>query len=343
MMMLAAFVLKNFVKVILQRCQRSSQCPMCLQSINLKDPTSQELLEAVERERNFRAAPSRNATIFRHPTLGDFELQHLPVGASDSDLEERIIQHLAAAAAMGRTHHFSRRDVQRNRQSSHGRPHFLVFSTHPGAPSSGHVSSSPTEVGGENEPAAVSVANPSSPIAFCGDPPPQQNLQFPSAVMDQGSSASGSAIMRTNHQGMSFNNRTASHSSSPNEDRGGPSEFQSFSESLKSRLNAVSMRYKESISRSTRGWKERLFSRSSSDLGSEIRREVNAGIASVSCMMEHLETGDNSRANQVSVPTRSTDYSVAERSNQNNANTGRQSPLNESNTLASCAASPAST
>lgn len=170
---------------------------------------------------------------------------------------------------------------------------------------------------------------------------------------------------------------TASHSSSPNEDRGGPSEFQSFSESLKSRLNAVSMRYslwndplfifavvyvwsfpffsfsnffwtlifryKESISRSTRGWKERLFSRSSSDLGSEIRREVNAGIASVSCMMERIETGDNSRANQVSVPTRSTDYSIAERSNQNNANTGRQSPLNESNTLASCAASPAST
>lgn len=134
-------------------------------------------------------------------------IMQLPVGASDSDLEERIIQHLAAAAAMGRTHHFSRRDVQRNRQSSHGRPHFLVFSTHPGAPSSGHVSSSPTEVGGENEPAAVSVANPSSPIAFCGDPPPQQNLQFPSAVMDQGSSASGSAIMRTNHQGMSFNNR----------------------------------------------------------------------------------------------------------------------------------------
>lgn len=37
---------------------------------------SQELLEAVERERSFRNT-SRNATIFHHPTLGDFEFQHV--------------------------------------------------------------------------------------------------------------------------------------------------------------------------------------------------------------------------------------------------------------------------
>lgn len=38
---------------------------------------SQELLEAVERERSIRFNQSRNATIFHHPTLGDFELQHV--------------------------------------------------------------------------------------------------------------------------------------------------------------------------------------------------------------------------------------------------------------------------
>lgn len=38
---------------------------------------SQELLEAVERERSFRFNPTRNAAIFHHPTLGDFELQHV--------------------------------------------------------------------------------------------------------------------------------------------------------------------------------------------------------------------------------------------------------------------------
>lgn len=38
---------------------------------------SQELLQAVERERRFRVTPSRNTTIFHHPTLDGFELQHV--------------------------------------------------------------------------------------------------------------------------------------------------------------------------------------------------------------------------------------------------------------------------
>ncbi|KAF9664842.1 hypothetical protein SADUNF_Sadunf16G0060100 [Salix dunnii] len=337
----------NFFKTyLLVLCQRSSECPMCLQSISLKDPTSHELFEAVERERKIRATPSRNATIFHHPTLGDFELQHLPVGVSDSELEERIIQHLAAAAAMGRTRHFGRREGQRNRASSHGRPHFLVFSTHPGAQPSGHVSSSLTQIGAENEPAPVSVASPSTPLTSVGDEPSQQALQSPSVLTDQSSSASGSTAMPANNQGFSFNNRSASNQSSlPNQDRAGPSEFQSFSESLKSRLNAVSMRYKESISRSTRGWKERLFSRNSSmsDLGSEVRREGNAGIATVSSVMEHLETRDNGGDNQASVSNHLTDLSNVERSNQNNAATHIDTQLNEGSTPAACAASSAST
>ena len=54
-------------------------------------------------------------------------------------------------------------------------------------------------------------------------------------------------------------------------------------------------RYKESISKSTKEWKEKLFSRSSSmaDIGSEVRKEVNAGIATVSRMMDRLESRDN--------------------------------------------------
>jgi E3 ubiquitin-protein ligase RHF len=43
-----------------------------------------------------------------------------PVGANDAELEERMIQHLAAAAAMGRRH-FARREGQRNRSSAQGR------------------------------------------------------------------------------------------------------------------------------------------------------------------------------------------------------------------------------
>jgi hypothetical protein len=35
---------------------------------------SQELLEAVEQERNIRANRSHNTAVFHHPMLGDFEV-----------------------------------------------------------------------------------------------------------------------------------------------------------------------------------------------------------------------------------------------------------------------------
>ncbi|KAL2533451.1 E3 ubiquitin-protein ligase RHF2A [Abeliophyllum distichum] len=252
------------LQCILEWCHRSSNCPMCWQAISLKDPTSQELLAAVEQERSFRFTP-RNAAIFRHPTLGDFELQHLPVGMNDPELEDRIIQHLAAAAAMGRTHHVTRREGSRSRLSGHGRPQFVVLSTHPNASSAGSISASPAAGEAEPEAAATTVTIPS---------PVQSNQLSPSS--------SGYFIMPTTRQGIANDNRNyGSQSSLPNQDRAGPSEFQSFSDTWKSRFNAMSMKYKESISKNTRGWKEKLFSRNTSmaDIGSEVRREVNAGIA----------------------------------------------------------------
>ncbi|KAL1541446.1 RING-type E3 ubiquitin transferase [Salvia divinorum] len=265
------------LQCILEWCQRSSNCPMCWQSISLKDPANQELLEAVERERSFRLTPSRNATIFRHPTLGDFELQHLPAGINDAELQERIIQHLAAAAAMGRTHRVARREVSRGRSSAHARPQLVVFS---GAP----PGSSTASGGEETEPIAAAETNPSVPVA--------------SAVGSNQNSASSSRplVGPTSGRGSSnYNRNYASQSSLPNQDRAGPSELQSISDSWKSRFSSMSMKYKESISKSTKEWKEKLFSRSSSmaDIGSEVRKEVNAGIATVSRMMERLESRDN--------------------------------------------------
>ncbi|RWW07459.1 hypothetical protein GW17_00029164 [Ensete ventricosum] len=144
------------------------------------------------------------------------------LGGNDAELEERIMQHLAAAAAMGRVHHISRREGHRGRGGSHRH--------------------------------------------------------------------SQTSISR------SFLYRTFAGQSSPVvHDRPGPSDLQSFSESLRSRLNAVSMRYKESITKSTRGWRERLFSRNSAvaDLGSEARSEVNAGVDTSSRMVDRLETREN--------------------------------------------------
>ncbi|KAE8660349.1 E3 ubiquitin-protein ligase RHF2A [Hibiscus syriacus] len=285
------------LQCILEWCQRSSQCPMCWQPISLKDPTSQELLDSVEREKSFRFNPSRNATIFRHPTLGDFELQHLPVGVNETELEERIIQHLAAAAAMGRARHISRREALRNRSLAQGRrPQFLVFA-HSNEPSSTDPVSSLSPTQSEGEPApAITVGTPSSPARTVGEESLASFTPLPSVQADQLSAlASGPRALSVNDQGTSSNARSPSQSSPNSQDRAGPSEIQSFSESLKSRFNALSTRYKESISRSTRGWKERFFSRNTSmaEIGSEVRREVNAGIATVSRMMERLETRDS--------------------------------------------------
>ncbi|XP_042017357.1 E3 ubiquitin-protein ligase RHF2A-like isoform X3 [Salvia splendens] len=267
------------LQCILEWCQRSSNCPMCWQSISLKDPANQELLEAVERERSFRLTPSRNATIFRHPTLGDFELQHLPAGINDAELQERIIQHLAAAAGMGRTHRIARREGSRSRSSAHARPQFVVFS---GAP----PGSSAASGGEETEQIAAVETNQTVPVASANNMGSIQNS----------ASSSRTVVGPTSGRGSSNDNRSyASQSSLPNQDRAGPSESQSISDSWKSRFSSMSMKYKESISKSTKEWKEKLFSRSSSmaDIGSEVRKEVNAGIATVSRMMDRLESRDN--------------------------------------------------
>ncbi|KAJ6963929.1 E3 ubiquitin-protein ligase RHF2A isoform X1 [Populus alba x Populus x berolinensis] len=300
------------LQCILEWCQRSSQCPMCWQPISLKDPMSQELLEAVEQERSFRLNPSRNATIFHHPALGDFELQHLPVGANDAELEERLIQHLTAAAAMGRRR-IARREGQRNRSSAQGRPQFLVLSSQPNGSPAGSISSSPTQREGEPV-SAIAIATPSSQ-------PLESTLQpitpLSSEALADPCSASASGSSFTNQHANSMDNRSPNQSSPNSQDRAGPSDLQSFSESIKSKFNAVSMRYKESISKSTRGWKERFFTRNTTmaDLGSEVRREVNAGIATVSRMMEHLETRDDNRTGTSSV-SNSVDGSVAESNSQ---------------------------
>ena len=118
-------------------------------------------------ERNLRAAPSRNVAIFRHPAFSDFELQHLPMGVNESEIEARIIQHLVAAA-MARERHLGRREGSRSRSSANGHPHFLIFSTEPSAPPSDPVSAA----GWGTKPAAITVGNPYAPLMLDADEPP---------------------------------------------------------------------------------------------------------------------------------------------------------------------------
>ncbi|CAA3020868.1 E3 ubiquitin- ligase RHF2A-like [Olea europaea subsp. europaea] len=342
------------LQCILEWCQRSSQCPMCWQTISLKDPNCQELLDAVEHERNLRMNPPRNTTIFHHPTLGDFELQHLPVSASDSELEERIIQHLAAAAAMGRTRQLGRREGHRSRSSTQGRPHFLVFSTNPNSSSSS--ASSPAHRGGVGTPPAVMIDGPNSPFITVEDDSAQLTTQPSPAQVDQVTAPTSGSIAVANQPGTSSSNRSPAQTSPNSQDRAGPSDLQSFSDSLKSRLGALSTRYKESITKSTRGWKERLFARNSStpdpstevrsstpDPSTEVRRDVDPDIAPVSRMMDHLEIAEDSGTNIASVSNDMEDSSTPVPAEQHNLEMGGNPSLTEDNAQAPCTSSTAAT
>lgn len=79
------------------------------------------------------------------------------------------------------------------------------------------------------------------------------------------------------------------------------------------------------------------------DLGSEVKRDVNVGIATVSRMMEHLETRDNSRTGAASVSNSLENTSVAELENQHTPETGGDNCLRDANKQASCAAGSSST
>ncbi|XP_073054733.1 E3 ubiquitin-protein ligase RHF2A-like isoform X2 [Primulina eburnea] len=291
---------------IVDWCQRSSECPMCLQPISFKDPTSQELLDAVEHERKLRTNRPRNTSIFHHPTLEDFELQHLAISGSDSELEERIIQHLATSAAMGRARQLARIEGRRSRSYAQGHPHFLVFSTHLNGPSATSVASSANERDGSSTPHIVRIAASNSSLLTIGE---NSTSLVPLPSSDQGS------IVGANQHGISSTNRrspTQTFPSSP--ERVGSLDFQSFSESLKSRVSAWSMKYaknqtlflilyKESLTRSTRGWKEKLFTRSSSAScpSAEVLREVDDGIVHACRLMDHLEIRDEDRTNVASI------------------------------------------
>ncbi|KAG9153546.1 hypothetical protein Leryth_008492 [Lithospermum erythrorhizon] len=291
------------LQCILEWCQRSSECPMCLQPINLKDPSSQELFDAVEHERNMRNQP-RSTAIFHHPSLGDFELQHLPVNATDSELEEQILQHLAAAAAMGRTRHLVRREGQRGRPSPQGHSHYLVFSAPPSATSSAAVSPSEHRTGVGPAPAAI-FCDSDSPLVTVGEDTGQMiTPQSPAPISQVAASALGSSSDSRSHGTPTSSRRSSTQSSPSSQDSVGTSDLQSFSESLKTRLSAISTRYKESITKSTRGWRERLFTRNPSMPESRVEARRGADVATIGNMMERLgTTEDNSTS--MALPTNS--------------------------------------
>lgn len=76
-----------------------------------------------------------------------------------------------------------------------------------------------------------------------------------------------------------------------------------------------------------------------SELGSEAKREANVGIASVSRLMESLETRENNRAVGTSLSSHLEDRSIEEVSDQNNVEASGENSSHDKNAPAACSAS----
>ncbi|KAG7996309.1 hypothetical protein I3843_01G153200 [Carya illinoinensis] len=259
---------------ILEWSQRSKECPICCQLLFLKDPASQELLAAVEIERRSR---SRNiysaAPTALHNFHEDFEVEQGTYYSEDSDFDEHIMQRLSAAASRARYIH--RRE--RHRSSGLGPSQVLAF-TSPANMSPQIYMTSP-----EGYP-NLSYGSPEGGSPSSGMPS-AINFRPPGAVdVDL---VPSTYINRDNPV-----NPRIIYSQTPSDGPGRPSASEIFfPETLKSKLSAASARYKESISKSTRGFKEKLLARNNSvkELSKGVQREMNAGIAGVARLIERLD------------------------------------------------------
>ncbi|XP_044500434.1 E3 ubiquitin-protein ligase RHF1A-like [Mangifera indica] len=261
------------LQCILEWSQRSKECPICWQLFVLQDPASQELLAAVESE---RCPKSRNITSsVPSPFHQEFDFGLDPTYTDYPEIEERVMQHLATAR------YFRRRELQRAAGLDHSQ--VLVFTSAANAP--GMLSSNTT--------------SPDSSCSSSEGDTATSSIQS-AASIQHSSFLSGAAVTRDGP----FRPRVIFRKPQPDSPRGSnPTEILSLSDSIKSKWSAASARYKESISKSTRGLKERLLARNNSvkELSKEVQREMSAGIAGVAKMIERLDLASKRTGN--SVPT----------------------------------------
>ncbi|KAL3505878.1 hypothetical protein ACH5RR_031260 [Cinchona calisaya] len=246
------------LQCILEWSQRSAECPICCRLLVLRDPISQELLAAAKIERSMRSRSNI------HIVHEDSDFNHDASYVNDTVLEEQILRHFAAATGRVRYVNRSRRQTSSGTDSSEIFPSVSF--------ENGNSSGYGLEFGLATSRAPASTVEPElSPV-------------LPSVV----NVTSGTAQNRDGP----VNHRTFFGQQSPDGPwRSSSSEFVAFSESVKAKLSAASARYKESITKSTRGFKEKLLARNTTvkELGRGVQREMSAGIAGVARMIERLD------------------------------------------------------
>ncbi|CAK7326988.1 unnamed protein product [Dovyalis caffra] len=257
------------------RSQRSKECPICWQLLVLKDLASQELLAAVENERRLRSKNLTPASVIAPHLDDDYDVEEDSY-SDDSDFDEHVMQHLAAAAASR-----ARYVRKRERQSStgFGSSQVLAFTSPEHVPTVHQTYTSPEEV--QTLSYGSSVINSPTPGS------PSINIQNLSSVAPPVVNQVSTTAVNS-----PFNPRVLFRQPPTDTPQGqGSLELLSLSDSIKSKWFAASARYKESLSKSTRGIKEKLVARNNSvkELSKEVQREMSAGIAGVARMIERLD------------------------------------------------------
>ncbi|KAL1320231.1 hypothetical protein HN51_064950 [Arachis hypogaea] len=256
---------------ILEWSERSRECPICLQLLSFIDPSSQELLAAVEAEKCSR---SRNiypsSLTSSHIPHEQLNYDYGDSYSDESDIDDQIMQHLVAASSRSRFLH--RRERQRS------------------------SSAGPSEVFVSNPPVHVPAVRPILTISPTGSSSPTSGV--PSTVHIQPPTSAFPPVVgevagiTTAENDVPFKPRVL-YTQSPSESgrRLNTPEMFSIPESFRSKFSAASARYKESITKSTRGLKEKLIAHNASvkELSKGVQREMNAGIAGVARMIERLD------------------------------------------------------
>ncbi|KAJ6721585.1 ZINC FINGER RING/FYVE/PHD-TYPE [Salix viminalis] len=263
------------LQCILEWSQRSKECPICWRPLVLKDHASQELLAAVETERRLRSRNSTPASMVVPHLDDDYDVEQDSY-SDDSDFDEHIMQHLAAAAT-SRARHVHERERQGSNRL--GPSQFIVLTSPEHVPTVQQTYTSPED--GQASSYGSSVINSPTPDTL------SVNIQNLSSVAPPDVNQVSTTAVNS-----PFKPRILFRPPPTDTPEGqGSSEVLSLSDSIKSKWFAASSRYKESLSKGTRGIKEKLVARNNSvkELSKEVQREMSAGIAGVARMIERLD------------------------------------------------------
>ncbi|KAL8153659.1 hypothetical protein V2J09_011419 [Rumex salicifolius] len=262
------------LQCILDWSQRSKACPICWQSLELMDPSSQEVLAAVQIELRSRPRQFAGTTSVFPLQDSDFETAYEPPYTGATEFSERILHRMAAA--MNRARYAGR--SQRQSPMERGASESPLIPSH--AMSNGmqmHIDPpqechSPSVSSGYSSPSScLSPVSPSVPVIH--------------SLRDTDLSRDGHYMLRP-----------VSSQSLPNESqRASSPDMFAFSDSIKSKFSAASAKYKHSFSKGTQGFKDNFkekFSINNSsvkELSRGVQREVSAGIAGLTKMIDRLE------------------------------------------------------